>query len=124
MAMATSSFLLDVNIETAVEYTIVVDTLINTEQTSSNSSLFDVDSYVRHHLGSRTRGLPDSVALSIVYGAIFITGLLGNACTCVVIVTNAHMHTATNYYLFSLAVSDVLTLIIGELCRNWFIDSS
>ncbi|WAR08041.1 PK1R-like protein [Mya arenaria] len=37
----------------------------------------------------------------------------GNVCTCIVIARNNYMHTATNYYLFSLAVSDMLTLIFG-----------
>jgi len=89
-----------------------VDAMITVGQ-SLNTSSFDVHSYVRTQLGSRTRNFSDSMTLSVVYCAIFVTGLLGNACTCVVIARNSHMHTATNYYLFSLAISDVLTLIIG-----------
>lgn len=105
-----------IEFDVQVESEVANYSLLNDNQSSNfNSSSFDIDEYVRQQLGSRTRNLPDSIALSVVYGAIFVTGLLGNACTCVVIVTNAHMHTATNYYLFSLAVSDVLTLIIGKL---------
>jgi len=107
------------------------------EVTSSiyNSTEFNLDAFLKNHLGSRNRDLPGSlaltiiiiiiiiitifhlpgsVALTIVYGLIFVTGLLGNACTCVVIATNGHLHTATNYYLFSLAISDLLTLILGQ----------
>lgn len=53
------------------------------------------------------------VPLTVVYCIIFITGVVGNVSTCVVIARNKHMHTATNYYLFSLAVSDILLLISG-----------
>ena len=48
------------------------------------------------------------------YGLIFLTGVVGNVSTCIVIIKNNYMHTATNYYLFSLAISDVLTLILGK----------
>jgi len=80
----------------------------------SNSTEFNLDAFLETHLGSRGRDLSGSLALTVVYGLIFVTGLLGNACTCVVIATNAHLHTATNFYLFSLAVSDLLTLIFGR----------
>lgn len=79
-----------------------------------NSTEFNLDLFLKSQLGSRGRDLPASLALTVVYGVIFVTGLLGNACTCVVIATNGHMHTATNFYLFSLAVSDLLTLILGQ----------
>lgn len=64
-------------------------------------------------LGLRYRPLGESVLLIIVYVVIFITGVIGNVITCVVIVRNSYMQTATNYYLFSLAVSDLLTLFFG-----------
>jgi len=80
----------------------------------SNSTEFDLDAFLKTQLGSRSRDIAGSVSLSIVYGVIFVSGLLGNACTCVVIATNKHMHTATNFYLFSLAISDLVMLILGE----------
>lgn len=64
-------------------------------------------------LGLRYRPLGESVLLIIVYVIIFITGVIGNVITCVVIARNSYMQTATNYYLFSLAVSDLLTLFFG-----------
>ncbi|XP_006619356.1 pyrokinin-1 receptor-like [Apis dorsata] len=51
--------------------------------------------------------------ITVIYAVIFVTGLVGNISTCVVIARNKSMHTATNYYLFSLAVSDLLLLISG-----------
>ena len=54
------------------------------------------------------------VLLTVIYVIIFITGVLGNVVTCIVIARNKGMHTAVNYYLFSLAVSDLLLLISGK----------
>jgi len=62
------------------------------------------------------------VPITCVYALIFLSGVVGNLSTCVVIARNRHMHTATNYYLFSLAVSDLLLLISGlppEVCHIW-----
>lgn len=60
--------------------------------------------------------LPWTLVLPItfVYVAIFVTGVFGNVVTCIVIRRNPVMQTATNYYLFNLAVSDLLLLILGE----------
>ncbi|EFN78058.1 Neuromedin-U receptor 2 [Harpegnathos saltator] len=51
--------------------------------------------------------------ITVIYVVIFFTGVIGNISTCVVIARNKSMHTATNYYLFSLAVSDLLLLMSG-----------
>ncbi|CAG4985862.1 unnamed protein product [Colias eurytheme] len=62
------------------------------------------------------------VPLTVIYSIIFVAGILGNISTCVVIARNRSMHTATNFYLFSLALSDLLLLICGlpiELYRLW-----
>lgn len=53
------------------------------------------------------------VPITIIYLSILLTGTIGNISTCIVIARNKSMHTATNYYLFSLAVSDLLLLIAG-----------
>ena len=53
------------------------------------------------------------ILMTIVYVAILITGVSGNLITCLVIARKRYLHTATNYYLFSLAVSDLLLLILG-----------
>ncbi|XP_066246582.1 pyrokinin-1 receptor-like [Euwallacea similis] len=66
------------------------------------------------------------IPFTIVYAVIFLTGVIGNISTCVVIAKNKIMHTATNYYLFSLAVSDMLLLISGlppEMYRIWSPDT-
>ncbi|KAL0829903.1 hypothetical protein ABMA28_003380 [Loxostege sticticalis] len=62
-------------------------------------------------MGSRRLPLKEIVPISIVLVVIFLTGVIGNVCVCVVIVKHPGLHTATNYYLFSLAVSDLLLLL-------------
>lgn len=62
------------------------------------------------------------IPITIAYTAIFVSGVTGNIVTCVVISRNKHMHTATNYYLFSLAISDLLLLVSGlpqEMYSIW-----
>lgn len=61
--------------------------------------------------------------ITFIYILIFITGVIGNISTCIVIAKNRSMHTATNYYLFSLAISDFLLLLSGvpmEVYLIWF----
>lgn len=66
-----------------------------------------------------TRGpkhLPLSVVIpiTVIYALIFVTGVVGNIAVCLVIIGNSAMHTATNYYLFSLAISDLTLLLLGK----------
>ncbi|GAB0092448.1 Neuromedin U receptor [Sergentomyia squamirostris] len=61
--------------------------------------------------------------VTLIYSVIFFTGVLGNVITCIVISNHRSMHTATNYYLFSLAISDLLLLISGlpqEIYNTWY----
>jgi hypothetical protein len=63
------------------------------------------------------------IPITLIYGIIFITGCIGNISTCIVIARNKSMYSATNYYLFSLAVSDFMLLFSGvpmELYHIWF----
>lgn len=64
-------------------------------------------------LGPPRDSLAIVVPVTVVYSLIFITGVIGNISTCIVIKKNRSMHTATNYYLFSLAISDFLLLLSG-----------
>lgn len=63
------------------------------------------------------------IPITIIYLIILFTGVIGNVSTCIVITKNKSMHTATNYYLFSLAISDLLLLISGlppEMYKLWW----
>nr|XP_004396139.2 PREDICTED: neuromedin-U receptor 1 [Odobenus rosmarus divergens] len=62
------------------------------------------------------------VPICAVYLLIFVVGAVGNGLTCTVILRHKAMRTPTNYYLFSLAVSDLLVLLVGlplELYEMW-----
>ncbi|XP_015593512.1 neuropeptides capa receptor-like [Cephus cinctus] len=69
--------------------------------------------YLRMMLGPKRLPLKAVLPVTVVYGLIFVTGIIGNLMTCIVITKNSTMQTATNYYLFSLAVSDLTLLLLG-----------
>lgn len=83
-----------------------------TEWPMDNSSFF---------YGPKRDPLYVVIPMTIIYVLIFITGVIGNISTCIVISKNKSMHTATNYYLFSLAISDFLLLISGVPQEIYFI---
>ena len=76
--------------------------------------------YLDYIMGPRYLPLDVTVPLTIVYLTIFICGIFGNIITCIVIIKNSAMHNATNFYLFSLAVSDLLLLVIGMYILNYY----
>ncbi|XP_026482589.1 pyrokinin-1 receptor-like [Ctenocephalides felis] len=102
------------------------DTIITTNQTVASiysstvqPSISDEDGV----WGPKRDALYIVIPLTIIYGAILVVGSIGNVSTCVVIARNKSMHTATNYYLFSLAVSDLLLLMAGlpyEMYALWY----
>ena len=64
-------------------------------------------------LGPRREALYKVIPMTVVYCVIFVTGVIGNVCTCLVIARTKYMQTVTNYYLFNLAVADLLVLLLG-----------
>jgi neuromedin U receptor 1 len=74
----------------------------------------DIARIIKGNLGETKKDLASVVVLTLVYTVIFLTGVIGNVSTCIVITRNSYMHTVTNYYLLSLAISDVLALILGK----------
>ncbi|CAF3373570.1 unnamed protein product [Rotaria socialis] len=80
---------------------------------------------VVNFLGHRRRDKFVFPILTTLYAFIFSTGLMGNLCTCVTIWKSRDMHTPTNFYLFSLAVSDLLLISLGlsvemyNICESW-----
>ncbi|KAJ8418880.1 hypothetical protein AAFF_G00003790 [Aldrovandia affinis] len=76
--------------------------------------------YLEKYLGPRRSS--SFLPVCVTYLLIFLVGAAGNTLTCTVIVRNKVMRTPTNYYLFSLAVSDLLVLLLGmplELYEMW-----
>ncbi|XP_063709745.1 neuropeptides capa receptor-like [Culicoides brevitarsis] len=80
------------------------------------------DQFLEFYRGPRALPLSTALSVTILFVGIFVTGIIGNLIVCVVIVRHATMHTATNYYLFSLAVSDLIFLMFGlpyEISLYW-----
>ncbi|XP_018326725.1 neuropeptides capa receptor-like [Agrilus planipennis] len=69
--------------------------------------------YLADKRGPQRLPLEVAIPLTAVNVFIFITGLIGNLAVCAVIIKHSSLHTATNYYLFNLAISDLTLLIFG-----------
>ena len=82
-------------------------------QNDSADVNFDELQYLSMHLGPQRQPMKTLVPLTIVYVVMSITGIFGNLSVCCVILRIPSMRSATNYYLFSLAVSDLLILLLG-----------
>ena len=78
-------------------------------QQSPNSSIPDVGAAVSDGFMS------DSVKVVVIllYGVIVVIGFGGNVTVCYIVATNRRMRTVTNYFIVSLACSDVL---MATLC--------
>ena len=53
------------------------------------------------------------VMITVFYLIVFVTGIIGNISVRIVIIRSSHLHTAMNYYLVSLACSDLMIIILG-----------
>ncbi|GFN84727.1 neuromedin-u receptor [Plakobranchus ocellatus] len=82
--------------------------------TTTFNNTTDINALLVDKLGPRRKDMISVVLLTLVYSLIFLSGVVGNVCTCLVIARTHSMQTTTNYYLFSLAVSDLLLILIGE----------
>ncbi|XP_068632489.1 pyrokinin-1 receptor-like [Battus philenor] len=85
--------------------------IVNGSNVSQVANLGSVDPTLV--FGPQRDSLYIVLPITITYTIIFITGVIGNILTCTVIVRNKSLRTATNYYLISLAISDLLLLISG-----------
>ncbi|XP_064214691.1 neuropeptides capa receptor isoform X1 [Tribolium castaneum] len=77
----------------------------------NNSS--SLDTYVQCYRGAQQQPLEMAIPLTVVNVLIFVSGFFGNVAVCIVIIKHRSLHTATNYYLFNLAISDLTLLIFG-----------
>ncbi|XP_056372817.1 neuromedin-U receptor 2 [Hyla sarda] len=82
--------------------------------------LNSTEEYLAYLCGPKRSRL--SLPMTLVYAFIFLVGVCGNMLVCLVILKHHNMRTPTNYYLFSLAVSDLLVLLLGmplEVYEMW-----
>lgn len=88
----------------------------------NNSSIFQEDyeeNYLEKYLGPKHLPYSSLIPITVIYTAIFVTGIFGNLSTCLVIAKAHYMRSSTNYYLFNLAIADMLTLIFGKYNFTW-----
>ena len=97
---------------------------IITTPTTTTSEIFnstpDDATYIADRLGAKHLPLTTSIPISVVYAIIFVVGVLGNVSTICVILKNKYMHTSTNVYLANLAMSDLLTHLVGKFFLHIF----
>ncbi|XP_020504616.2 neuromedin-U receptor 1 isoform X1 [Labrus bergylta] len=94
--------------------------LANTTAKDLDVLCWRVEDYLAGKLGLQTS--PVFLPICVTYLTIFLVGVLGNSLTCVVILRYRVMQTPTNYYLLSLAASDLLVLLLGmplEIYEMW-----
>ena len=92
----------------------LLDTTTLSSRIDEASTTPDEASYIAQHLGAQHLPLTTIIPITVVYSIIFIVGVLGNVSTICVILKNKYMHTPTNVYLANLALSDLLTHVVGE----------
>ncbi|XP_061594966.1 neuromedin-U receptor 1 [Cololabis saira] len=93
---------------------------MNVSHIDLDDACLTVEGFLEKYLGPRRSSV--FLPVCLIYLLIFLTGVVGNVLTCIVIARNKVMWTPTNYYLFSLAVSDLLVLLLGmplELYELW-----
>ena len=90
------------------------DNNITANDTSWNASDWNAEEYLYNNWGSKQLSMHVLAPITVVYVLLFVSGVVGNVSTCIVIIRIPSMHTATNCYLFSLAVSDLTFLIFGK----------
>ena len=57
---------------------------------------------------------------TVFYVVVFISGLLGNLSVIIVIVKSKGLHCAMNYYLISLAMADILIILLGKYRKDQY----
>lgn len=112
------------NVETIIQINIflLIKKMNSTIETLNETTNFTQPVDSTRIFGPQRDSLYIVLPITVIYSVIFITGIFGNIFTCLVIVRNKSMHTATNYYLFSLAISDLLLLVSGmpqEIYSIW-----
>lgn len=69
--------------------------------------------FILYERGEDVANLWFIIPVTVFDLVILLAGIFGNLAVCMVVVQNQSMHTNTNYYLFNLAVADLLYLLFG-----------
>ena len=83
-----------------------------TENLTYNENL---TTYIKNTLGDSHINWATLLPLTVIYSLFLVVGVCGNLATCMVIMSNEYMRTATNVYLTNLAIADIATLVISKI---------
>ena len=75
----------------------------------------NISLFIQEMLGDSHINYESLFFLTIIYSLFLVVGVCGNLSTCMVIMSNEYMRTATNVYLFNLAIVDIATLVISKI---------
>ena len=100
-------------------------TLCNSSFTSNTSDALHACNFTQFEelWGPQRDPLYMPILVTVMLCLVLITGFIGNIVTIYVIARHKALHTATNFYLGSLAVSDLLLLLTGfpqEVYLTWY----
>ena len=84
------------------------------ENASIKCSDENITAFIEENLGDAHVNWATLIPLTITYSIFLIVGISGNLSTCIVIISNEYMRTATNVYLLNLAIADIATLVLSK----------
>ena len=73
------------------------------------------DDYFFRHRYPKRYDKDTALPMTVFYGVLFILGVPGNLLTCFIILLNSYMKAPPNYFLFNLAIVDIITLTMGKV---------
>ena len=80
----------------------------------SELNVTEKDAYLRKVHGPRSLDQSLAVPMTVFYLVLFFAGIPGNLLTCLIILWNSYMRAPPNFFLFNLAIADIITLIVGK----------
>ena len=75
----------------------------------------ELDEYIQANLGEQFLPLIYSIPITLIYLVILLFGLIGNGFILLVITCNRKMWTSPNCYIFNLAISCGIIVVIGRI---------
>jgi F0F1-type ATP synthase membrane subunit a len=78
---------------------------------------WNVDDYLLENFGAKQIPMAVLAPITFIYVLLFVSGVVNNVAICGIIICNRTMRTSgTNYYLFSLAMANLIFLLVGICC--------
>ena len=81
----------------------------------------NITAFIEENLGDSHVNWATLIPLTIIYSIFLVVGISGNLATCIVIISNEYMRTATNVYLLNLAIADIATLVLSKYMKLFYV---